>query len=250
MRAATDKSGPTSPTRRCGLTSRTSIRPRPRRWYVVDRMDKDIDILVPDSGKILRKFQPTACDGRHLSRHNARTPSPPGPVIRSSCLSEEWAARTHQAQAPVNSPTIAIRSLRVLPGCASGLDEKTAVVELFWPQALENDRPAARGLAERTLRLLPEEVYWGEPVSVGLGAFLAVTASPDEPAACAVALVVGLQRWARDAGLRLDALLLSPDLAVRLRDAGVDRAVRGEEGASDHAPAWIRLARRGRNKAV
>ena len=99
----------------------------------------------------------------------------------------------------MNSPTIAIRSLRVLPGCASGLDEKTAVVELFWPQALENDRPAARGLAERTLRLLPEEVYWGEPVSVGLGAFLAVTASPDEPAACAVALVVGLQRWARDA---------------------------------------------------
>ncbi len=49
------------------------------------------------------------------------------------------------------------------------------------------------------------------------------------------------ERWARDAGLRLDHLLLSPALAGRLRDAGVDRAVRGEHGASDHAPAWIRL---------
>ena len=50
-------------------------------------------------------------------------------------------------------------------------------------------------------------------------------------------------RWARDAGLRLDHLLLSPELAGQLVDAGVDRAVRGEEGASDHAPAWIRLRR-------
>ncbi len=48
-------------------------------------------------------------------------------------------------------------------------------------------------------------------------------------------------RWPRDAGLRLDHLLLSPGLAPRLRKAGVDRGVRGEEGASDHAPAWIVL---------
>jgi exodeoxyribonuclease III len=48
-------------------------------------------------------------------------------------------------------------------------------------------------------------------------------------------------RWQRDAGLRLDHLLLSPNLAGRLIDAGVDREVRGGEGASDHAPAWIRL---------
>lgn len=45
-------------------------------------------------------------------------------------------------------------------------------------------------------------------------------------------------RWARDAGLRIDHLLLSPALAKRLREADVDRAVRGKEGASDHAPAW------------
>ena len=48
-------------------------------------------------------------------------------------------------------------------------------------------------------------------------------------------------RWPRDAGLRLDHLLLSPALALRLTKAGVDRKVRGEEGASDHAPAWIVL---------
>ncbi len=48
-------------------------------------------------------------------------------------------------------------------------------------------------------------------------------------------------RWPRDAGLRIDHLLLSPDLAARLVDAGVDRHVRGIEGASDHAPAWIVL---------
>jgi len=46
-------------------------------------------------------------------------------------------------------------------------------------------------------------------------------------------------RWPRDAGLRLDHLLVSPVLAPRLIKAGVDRKIRGEEGASDHAPAWI-----------
>ena len=48
-------------------------------------------------------------------------------------------------------------------------------------------------------------------------------------------------RWRRDAGLRLDHLLVSPVLAPRLKKAGVDRLTRGEEGASDHAPAWIEL---------
>jgi exodeoxyribonuclease-3 len=48
-------------------------------------------------------------------------------------------------------------------------------------------------------------------------------------------------RWPRDAGLRLDHLLLSPVLAPRLTTAGVDRELRGEEGASDQVPAWIVL---------
>ncbi|HET6435250.1 MAG TPA: exodeoxyribonuclease III [Xanthomonadaceae bacterium] len=49
------------------------------------------------------------------------------------------------------------------------------------------------------------------------------------------------QHWQRDAGLRIDHLLLNAELAPRLRAAGVDRWVRGLEGASDHAPTWIAL---------
>lgn len=48
-------------------------------------------------------------------------------------------------------------------------------------------------------------------------------------------------RWPNDKGMRLDHLLLSPDLADGLRAAGVSRDVRGREGASDHAPTWIEL---------
>ena len=48
-------------------------------------------------------------------------------------------------------------------------------------------------------------------------------------------------RWQADKGMRLDHLLLSPKLDPSLIDAGVDRWVRGEENASDHAPAWITL---------
>jgi exodeoxyribonuclease-3 len=47
--------------------------------------------------------------------------------------------------------------------------------------------------------------------------------------------------WQRNAGLRIDHLLLNRRSAPRLRDAGVDAWVRGEPGASDHAPTWIRL---------
>jgi exodeoxyribonuclease-3 len=45
----------------------------------------------------------------------------------------------------------------------------------------------------------------------------------------------------RDAGLRIDHLLLGPALVPRLVAAGVDRGVRARERPSDHAPAWIDL---------
>lgn len=48
--------------------------------------------------------------------------------------------------------------------------------------------------------------------------------------------------YGRNAGLRIDHLLLCPLLAQRLRSAEVDRDVRGWEKASDHAPTWIELA--------
>lgn len=49
------------------------------------------------------------------------------------------------------------------------------------------------------------------------------------------------KRWERDAGLRIDHLLLSRAAAPGLVDAGVDRWVRGLEKASDHAPVWVTL---------
>jgi exodeoxyribonuclease-3 len=51
-------------------------------------------------------------------------------------------------------------------------------------------------------------------------------------------------RWERDAGLRLDCILLSEQVHTRLRAVGIDREVRGEDNASDHAPVWIKLRRK------
>jgi exodeoxyribonuclease III len=47
--------------------------------------------------------------------------------------------------------------------------------------------------------------------------------------------------WQRDAGFRIDHLLLSPQAADRLTGAGVDKAYRGRERASDHAPTFVTL---------
>lgn len=55
------------------------------------------------------------------------------------------------------------------------------------------------------------------------------------------------QHWQRNAGLRIDHILLNAELAPRLKAAGVDSWVRGQEHASDHAPVWVEL---GKAKAV
>ncbi|MES2987236.1 MAG: exodeoxyribonuclease III [Pseudomonadota bacterium] len=47
--------------------------------------------------------------------------------------------------------------------------------------------------------------------------------------------------WQRDAGFRIDHLLLSPIAADRFAGAGVDKEYRGRERASDHAPTWVAL---------
>ncbi len=47
--------------------------------------------------------------------------------------------------------------------------------------------------------------------------------------------------WAKDWGLRIDFLLLSPAAADRMLDAGIDRDVRAREKASDHVPVWVDL---------
>jgi len=56
------------------------------------------------------------------------------------------------------------------------------------------------------------------------------------------------KRWQSNAGLRLDHLLLSPAIASGLKDAGVERAIRGREGASDHAPAYVIIEHPGDQK--
>ncbi len=50
------------------------------------------------------------------------------------------------------------------------------------------------------------------------------------------------ERFARNAGLRIDHLLLNAPARARLLEAGVDRAVRGREKPSDHAPTWVVLS--------
>jgi exodeoxyribonuclease-3 len=48
--------------------------------------------------------------------------------------------------------------------------------------------------------------------------------------------------YGRDAGLRIDHFLLSPQLSNRLVAAGTDREVRGWEKSSDHVPVWIEIS--------
>lgn len=57
-------------------------------------------------------------------------------------------------------------------------------------------------------------------------------------------------RWQSNTGLRIDHLLLSPDVAKRVIGAGVDTWVRGESHASDHAPAWVELRPLRQRKSV
>ena len=48
--------------------------------------------------------------------------------------------------------------------------------------------------------------------------------------------------WDRNNGIRIDHLLLSPQAADLMRDAGIDKALRGGDKPSDHVPVWIDLA--------
>jgi exodeoxyribonuclease-3 len=48
--------------------------------------------------------------------------------------------------------------------------------------------------------------------------------------------------WAKNWGLRIDHMLLSPQAADRLRAVGIDKDERGRPDASDHVPVWCELA--------
>jgi exodeoxyribonuclease-3 len=47
--------------------------------------------------------------------------------------------------------------------------------------------------------------------------------------------------WERNNGIRIDHVLLSPQAADRLEDAGIDKAARGGDKPSDHVPVWVTL---------
>lgn len=57
------------------------------------------------------------------------------------------------------------------------------------------------------------------------------------------------QHWQKNSGLRIDHILLNAELAPRLKSAGVDAWVRGEEHASDHAPVWVQLGKTASRKS-
>ncbi len=48
--------------------------------------------------------------------------------------------------------------------------------------------------------------------------------------------------WEKNNGIRIDHLLLSPQAADRMTDAGIDKAVRGGDKPSDHVPVWVEMA--------
>jgi exodeoxyribonuclease-3 len=57
------------------------------------------------------------------------------------------------------------------------------------------------------------------------------------------------QRWERNAGLRIDHILIPPSMRMRLKATGVDRDVRAQDNASDHAPVWAEVAAKGSKSA-
>ena len=48
--------------------------------------------------------------------------------------------------------------------------------------------------------------------------------------------------WERNNGIRIDHVMCSPQVADRLEEAGIDKAVRGRDKPSDHVPVWVKLA--------
>ena len=50
--------------------------------------------------------------------------------------------------------------------------------------------------------------------------------------------------WQKDNGIRIDFLLISPEVVDILLDAGIDKTLRGEDKPSDHTPVWIEIERK------
>jgi exodeoxyribonuclease III len=105
------------------------------------------------------------------------------------------------------------------------------------PQAMDAAKPAA--WVEDALYLPQTRAAYRRMVNLGLtDAFRARTQGPghysfwDYQAGA----------WERNNGIRIDHLLLSPQAADLLTDAGIDREARAGDKPSDHVPVWVELA--------
>jgi exodeoxyribonuclease-3 len=47
--------------------------------------------------------------------------------------------------------------------------------------------------------------------------------------------------WQKDNGIRIDFLLISPEIVDTLMDVGIDKTPRGQQKPSDHTPIWIEI---------
>ena len=126
--------------------------------------------------------------------------------MRSTCCKSEM-------------PVVLAGDYNVIP-----LDEDAANPESWREDALA--LPESRAAFRRILNLGYTEAIRARTAARGLYSFWDYQAGA----------------WDRDNGIRIDHLLLSPQAADLMTDAGIDRHVRGREKPSDHVPVWIDLA--------
>ena len=128
--------------------------------------------------------------------------------------------RTHAAGLlETEMPTVLAGDYNVIPQ-----DEDAAFPEGWREDALA--LPQSRAAFRRLLHLGYTEAIRARTAAPGLYSFWDYQAGA----------------WERDNGIRIDHLLLSPQAADLMTDAGIDRHVRGREKPSDHVPVWIDLA--------
>ena len=92
-------------------------------------------------------------------------------------------------------------------------------------------------------RLAKKSVFLANPAKANAQALHPPPCLPQSGKAHLHILDLLANRYQRDDAFRFDHLLLSPELAHRLKRAGVDQSVRRTENASHHSPAWAFLKR-------
>lgn len=175
--------------------------------------------LPGDKGDVQSRYVEAAVDGVVVTSLYAPNGNPqPGPKFEAK---KKWLARLEIHAAGLlasGHPVVLAGDFNIIPEPRDVYaPERWLDDALFHPEVREAyARLLAQGWVDAVRRKFPKETvytfwkYWRDALE-------------------------------RDAGLRIDHLLLSPMLAPRLKSAGVDRAFRAQAGASDHAAVWIEL---------